>query len=138
MQSLRNKRIAEECSHVADLYFKEIIRFHGIPRSIILDRYSKFLSHFWRCLWKIMGTKLLFITTHNPQTDGETEVTNRTLGSLLRGLVSKTQKDWGVKLAHAVFAYNRSHSSTTLRSRFEVVYGVNPFLPIVLVSPPKK
>ena len=55
------------------------------------------------------------------------------MGALLRGLVSKTQKDWDVKLAHADFAYNRAHSVTTSRSPFEVVYGVNPFVPVDLI-----
>lgn len=80
-----------------------------------------------------MGTKLLFSTSHHPQTDAQTEVTNRTLGTLLRGLVSKTQKDWDVKLCHAEFAYNRSHSSTTQRPPLVIVYGINPFLPIDLL-----
>ena len=56
-----------------------------------------------------------------------------TLGTLLRVLVSKTQKYWDIKLSHAEFAFNRSHSSTTSRSPFEAVYGINPFLPIDLL-----
>ena len=63
-------------------------------------------------------------------TDGQTEVTNRTLGALLRGLVSKSTKDWDIKLAHAEFAYNRSPTYATNCSPFEIVYGANPKVPI--------
>ncbi|XP_074304655.1 uncharacterized protein LOC141639422 [Silene latifolia] len=127
----------DDASKVADLYYREIVRLHGIPKTIVSDRDSKFLSYFWNTLWKKVGTKLLFSTSHLPQTDGQTEVTNRTLGALLRGLVGRTQKYWDVKLAHAKFAYNRSPTYATGHSPFEVVYGINPYVPLDLIPLPK-
>jgi len=127
----------DDASNVADLYFREVVRLHGVPKTIVSDRDSKFLSYFWNTLWRKIGTKLLFSTSHHPQTDGQTEVTNRTLGTLLRGLVSKTQKDWDLKLAHAEFAYNRSPTYATSHSPFEVVYGLNPYLPLELIPLPQ-
>ena len=56
----------------------------------------------------------------------------------MRGLVSKTQKDWDVKLAHAEFAYNRSPTHATGHSPFEVVYGINPCLPLDLIPFPRE
>ena len=85
-----------------------------------------------------MGTKLLLSTSHNPQTDGQTEVTNRNLGTLLIWLVNKTTMDWDIKLAHAEFAYNRTSSSTTGLSPFEVIYGINPYVHVVLILIVKK
>ncbi|KAI3515986.1 hypothetical protein L1887_14893 [Cichorium endivia] len=128
----------EDANNVDDLYYKEIVHLHGIPKTIVFDRDSKFLSYFWNTLWRKVGTKLLFSTSHHPQTDGQTEVTNRTLGTLLKALVSKTQKDWDVKLAHAEFAYNRSPTHATGHSPFEVVYGVNPYMPLDLIPLPKE
>lgn len=83
----------DDAQAMADFYFREVVRLHGVPNTIVSDRDTKFMSHFWKTLWKLVGNILLFSTSHHPQTDGQTEVTNRTLGNLLKGLVSKTQKD---------------------------------------------
>jgi len=83
-----------DASQIANLYFKEIVRLHGISKSMVSNRDAKFLSHFWLTLWRKMGTHLKFSTTSHPQTNGQMEVTNRTLGSLLRTLVKKNVKGW--------------------------------------------
>ena len=54
----------DDASYVADLYFKEIIWLLRVPKTIVSDRDTKFLSHFWRSLWHLLGTKLLYNSTY--------------------------------------------------------------------------
>ena len=53
----------DNATHTSELFFKEIVRLHGIPRTIVSDRDVKFLSYFLKTLWYKLGTKLLFSTT---------------------------------------------------------------------------
>ncbi|XP_056855141.1 LOW QUALITY PROTEIN: uncharacterized protein LOC130504544, partial [Raphanus sativus] len=127
----------DDALHVANLFFKEIVRIHGMPRTIVSDRDTKFLSYFWKTLWSKLGTKLLFSTTCHPQTDGQTEVVNRTLGTLLRAFIKKNLKSWEEYLPHCEFAYNHAQHSASKYSPFEIVYGFNPISPLDLMPLPE-
>ena len=83
-----------------------------------------------------LGTKLLFSTTCHPQTDGQTEVVNRTLTQLLCTIINKNLKTWEDCLPFIEFAYNTTMHTTTSYSPFEIVYGFNPLTPLDLMSLP--
>ncbi|GJV71841.1 RNA-directed DNA polymerase [Tanacetum coccineum] len=116
-----------DASQVARLYFAEIVKLHGVSKTLTFDRDVKFVSHLWRTLWTHLGFKLQFSSSHH------TEVVNRSLGNLLRSLIGDNSKQWDLILPQAEFAFNRSVNRTTGKSPFEVVYGRNPITPLDLV-----
>jgi transposase InsO family protein len=76
-------------THVANLFFKEFVRLHDLPRSIVSDRDTNFVGHFWRTMWKKLGMNMSFSSAYHPQTNGKAEVVSKSLGNLLRSLVTK-------------------------------------------------
>jgi hypothetical protein len=82
------------------------------------------MLNFWRTFWFKLGTKLLFSTTYHPQTDGQTEVVNHTLSTMLWVILKTNLKLWEECLLHIKFTYNRSVHSTTKVSPFQVVVSI--------------
>jgi hypothetical protein len=114
-----------DATHIVNLFFKEVVRLHGLPRSIVSNRDTKFVGHFYRTLWKKMGKKISFSSAYHPQTDAQTKVVNWSLGDLLRSLVTKHHCQWDHILAQVEFAYNDSVNRSTKKSPFQILYGMN-------------
>jgi hypothetical protein len=73
--------------HIAELFFREVVRLHGLPKSIVSDRDTKIVCYFWITLWNKMKKILKFNFVHHPQTNGQIKVVNKSLANLLRCLV---------------------------------------------------
>ena len=55
----------------AELYVSQIVRLHGVPRTIISDWGPQFIAHFWEHLHQALGTKLIRSLAYHPQTSGQ-------------------------------------------------------------------
>ncbi|KAJ4788910.1 polyprotein [Rhynchospora pubera] len=113
------------CS-VAQVFFEAIVKLHGIPESIVSDRDTVFTSNFWIERFRMMGVRLNFFSAFHPQSDGQSEVVNRTIEMYLRCLECDRPKQWLQWLPWAEFCYNTSFHTSLRATPFEVVYGRAP------------
>lgn len=116
---------------VARIFYDTVFRHHGIPTTIISDRDPRFISNFWKSLFNLTGTRLGMSTSYHPQTDGQSERTNRTLEDMLRAYTNDRHNDWDLHLTGAEFAYNNSVQASTGHTPFFLNYGQHPNVPAV-------
>ena len=87
-------RSTSTAGDLAPIYMLEIVRFHGVPRTMVSDRDAKFVSKLWDSLQKALGTTLRMSTAFHPQTDGQSERTIQTLEDMLRSCVLSSKGSW--------------------------------------------
>ncbi|KAJ0040273.1 hypothetical protein Pint_26945 [Pistacia integerrima] len=111
----------EACSveTAAALFYKNVVKYFGVPVDLVSDRDAWFTGRFWTTLFNMMGTKLKFSTTNHPQMDNDSG--DRQGECILGG-----------------FCYNMHKSSSTELSPFELVLGQQPLTPIEIARHPAK
>ena len=62
---------------VADTFLREVWKLHELPTEIISDIDTKVSGEFWESLCQMLGVKRRRSTSYHPQTDGQTERTNK-------------------------------------------------------------
>jgi hypothetical protein len=107
----------------AELYMSQIIRYHGILKTIISDRGSIFVAHFWEQLHEHLGTHLIRSLAYHPQTDGQTERVNQIIENMLRACVMMDGPKLDNHLPLVEFSYNNSYQESIKISPFKALYG---------------
>lgn len=64
---------------IAQIFVDHIFKLHGMPSTIMSDRYPIFLSSFWKEFFSLQGSKLCLSSGYYPEMDGQTKVINRGL-----------------------------------------------------------
>jgi transposase InsO family protein len=107
----------------AEIYLEQIIRLHGVPKTIISNRGAQFVARFWEQLQSSLRTKLIQSSAYHPQTDGQTERVNQILEDILQACIIHYGTNWDKCLALAEFSYNNSYQSSLQMAPFEALYG---------------
>ncbi|KAE8876608.1 hypothetical protein PF005_g26262 [Phytophthora fragariae] len=117
----------------AQLFVDNVFRTHGLPEAFVSDRDPRFVSHFWQHLFRLLGTRLLDMSTaDHPQTDGQTARVNRVLEDILRSVCAAEPTKWSALLPQVEFALNNAVHLSTGFTPFYVNGLRHPHTPLTL------
>ena len=95
---------------------------YSCPRAIISDCGSHFNnSHFWALLKKYRVHHRI-TTPYHSQANGQVEVSNREVKTILKKIICLDGKDWAHKLPDALRAYRTAYKTLIGMSPFRLIY----------------
>jgi hypothetical protein len=107
-----------------NLFLHGVCILQGLPRVLVSDRASKFVSGFWQSLWRRLGSRLNMSFSRDRETDGLTERVNITFQQLLRCFYCNDGSSWTNMLPQVGFAYNASRALGIERTPFEANFSL--------------
>ncbi|GJX85055.1 reverse transcriptase domain-containing protein [Tanacetum coccineum] len=111
-------------------FLKGLFARFGVPKVLINDRGTYFCTSQLEKAFLRYEVTYRISTTYHPQTNGQTEVTNRAIKRILERSVRYKPKDWPKKLNDALWAFRTAYKTPTGCTPFRMVYGKACHLPV--------
>ncbi len=115
-----------DAEEFVSLFTKHVASHYGLPANIIADRDPRWTSDFWKGVSKSLKTRMALSSLHHPQHDGQTEIVNKFLETMLRAYIAKDIASWSEWLHILEFTYNAHCSVSTTDSPFFLLLGFQP------------
>ncbi|GJY41313.1 putative nucleotidyltransferase, ribonuclease H [Tanacetum coccineum] len=111
-------------------FLRSLFARFGVPKALISDRGTHFCNSQLEKALQRYGVTHKLSTAYHPQSNGQTEVTNRAIKRILERSVGYNPKGWSEKLNDALWAFRTAYKTPTGCTPFRLVYGKACHLPV--------
>ncbi|GJT79601.1 reverse transcriptase domain-containing protein [Tanacetum coccineum] len=111
-------------------FLRQLFARFGVPKALISDRGTHFCNSQLEKALQRYGVTHKLSKAYHPQSNGQTEVTNRAIKRILERSVGYNPKGWSEKLNDALWAFRTAYKTPTWCTPFRLVYGKACHLPV--------
>jgi transposase InsO family protein len=111
-------------------FFNHVISLFGFPLQLVSDHGKHFENEIFVKLSSRLDFSHDFASPYYPQSNGQVEVVNKVLITMLQRTVNKHKTNWHHMLFSTLWAYRTVVKTTTSFTPFHLVHGVEATLPI--------
>lgn len=117
---------------VARAFFENIILRYGVPRELLTDCGSQFVSNLFTEICRLLEISKLKTTPYHPSANGIIERMHKTLKTMISHFISNYNNSWDEILPFALMAYRNSVHEATHETPFFLMFGRDMELPFHL------
>ena len=126
---------AEALANIQDVDVKKfvwrnIVTRFGVPKSLVSDNGLQFDSRAFREFCSDLGIKNKYSTPAYPQSNGQTEATNKAIMNGLKKILEGTKGRWAEELPNVLWAYRTTPRRSTGKTPFSLTYEAEAIIPI--------
>jgi transposase InsO family protein len=111
---------------------KHIVHRFSIPQTLTTDQGSSFMSHQVCKFVESLKIKCVRSSPYYAQANGQAKSSNKTLIKLMKKKIGENPQRWHEALSEVLWAHHISNRSVTKVAPFELVYGQQDILPMVV------
>nr|GEY07093.1 reverse transcriptase domain-containing protein [Tanacetum cinerariifolium] len=111
-----------------------VCRF-GLPREIISDNEKQFKDNPFKDWCEKLNIKQRFAFVKYPQTNGQVERANRSLGEGIKARLGDDNRNWVEEVSHVLWAHRTMIKTSNEDTLFSLTYGTEAVIPVEIGMP---